>query len=92
MTEYDNTNRWTLFKNDRKDSDKHPDYSGTLNVDGVEYWIAGWIKEGKRGKFFSGSIKPKENNMAKVRDEMQSGQRPAQRRTSYDGPDDEIPF
>lgn len=52
MTEYDNTNRWTLFKNDRKDSDKHPDYNGTLNVDGVEFWISGWIKEGKRGKFF----------------------------------------
>jgi hypothetical protein len=57
---YDNTNRWTLNKNDRKEKDTHPDYKGSLNVDGVDYWIDGWIKEGANGKFISGSLKPKE--------------------------------
>ena len=57
---YDNTNRWTLNKNDRKEKDTHPDYKGSLNLDGVDYWIDGWIKESANGKFISGSLKPKE--------------------------------
>ena len=57
---YDNTNRWTLNRNDRKQQDNHPDYKGSINVDGVDYWLDGWIKDGANGKFISGSIKPKE--------------------------------
>jgi hypothetical protein len=50
-----------LFKNDRKEMDRHPDYTGNLTVGGVEYWLSAWIKEGKRGKFMSLSVKPKDN-------------------------------
>ena len=57
---YDNTNRWTLNKNDRKEKDTHPDYKGSLNVDGVDYWLDGWIKDGANGKFISGSLKRKD--------------------------------
>lgn len=57
---YDNTNRWTLNKNDRKEKDTHPDYKGSINVDGTDYWLDGWIKDGANGKFISGMIKPKE--------------------------------
>ena len=59
--QYDNTNRGVLFKNDRKQSNNHPDYKGNLNVDGKEYWLDAWVKESKAGnKFFSVSINPKE--------------------------------
>ncbi len=57
---YDNTNRWTLNKNDRKEQDNHPDYKGKINVDGVDYWLDGWIKDSANGKFISGSIKRKD--------------------------------
>lgn len=58
--EYDNTNRGSLFKNDRKDDAKFPDYKGSVNVEGVEYWLSAWIKLSKDGqKFMSLSIKNK---------------------------------
>lgn len=58
---YDNTNTGALFKNDMDGkSEKFPPYGGMINVEGVEYWISAWVKEGAKGKFFSLAIKPKE--------------------------------
>ena len=58
--EYDNTNRGSLFKNDRKDDAKFPDYKGSINVDGTDYWLSAWIKVSKDGaKFMSLSVKNK---------------------------------
>lgn len=42
--QYDNTNTGVLFRNKEKASSKHPDYRGTLNVNGETFWISGWIK------------------------------------------------
>jgi len=53
MTQYDNTNKGALFVNDRKESDRHPDWKGSLNIDGVEYWISGWAKSTARGDVIS---------------------------------------
>jgi hypothetical protein len=66
MAEYDNTNTFTLFVNDKGDNDKRPDRTGTLNVDGVEYYIDGWIKQGKSGPFLSGKIKRKDAKPVKA--------------------------
>lgn len=58
--EYDSTNRGSLFKNDRKDDAKFPDYKGSINVDGTDYWLSAWIKVSKDGaKFMSLSVKNK---------------------------------
>ena len=57
---YDNTNSGMLAKNDNKQSDNHPDYNGSINVNGVEFWLSAWIKEGQKGKFMSLSVQPKE--------------------------------
>jgi hypothetical protein len=63
---YDNSNSGMLARNDKKETEKHPDFKGSINVDGVEYWLSAWVKEGKPGgkmegrKFFSLSVSPKE--------------------------------
>ncbi len=50
MADYDNTNRGTLFTNDRKTTSKHPDYTGRINIAGKDYWLSGWLNESKQGK------------------------------------------
>jgi hypothetical protein len=60
MTEFDNRNRGALFEDDRKQNEDDRDYSGSLDVGGVAYWISGWVKTSKTGKkFLSLSVKPK---------------------------------
>lgn len=50
--QYDNTNRGALFKNDRKETDKQPDYTGKINVKGTEQRLAGWIRQSKSGQTY----------------------------------------
>jgi len=60
---YDNTNRGALFRNDdkAKDDARDYDYSGSINIAGVDYWLSGWVKTSKKGtKFLSPSVKPKD--------------------------------
>ena len=57
--QYSNENRGVLFKNDRKQAQTHADYQGTVNVNGQEFYLNAWIKQGAKGKFFSLSVKPK---------------------------------
>jgi len=62
MPQYDNTNRGAIWKNQRKESDKHPDFTGSLNVEGKDYYVSAWRKEpnGDRSPVMSFSIKAKD--------------------------------
>ena len=53
-------NSGVLFKNDKKESEKHPDYKGNITVGGQDYWLSAWIKEGKGGKFMGLALSPKD--------------------------------
>jgi hypothetical protein len=46
----------SLFKNTRKVSESHPDYNGSIMLNGKEHWLSAWVKEGAKGKFFSVSV------------------------------------
>ena len=50
MTQYDDTNRGALFKNDKKETDKHPDYKGPMNFNGEDGYLSAWLRESKDGK------------------------------------------
>ena len=57
MPQYDNSG--ALYKNDKKGNAEWADYSGNITVNGVEFWLNAWIKEGKNGKFMALRVKPK---------------------------------
>jgi hypothetical protein len=62
MKKFDNTNRGALFKEETRKTDSDPDYSGTINVNGTDYWLKGWIKTATKSgkKFLSLSARPKQ--------------------------------
>jgi len=54
-------NSGALFDNRRKEKDTHPDKQGQATINGVDYWISGWMKTSKGGdKYMSLSFKPKD--------------------------------
>jgi len=59
---YDPNNSGSLGKNKNKQSEKDPDSSGTIIVNGIPYYLSGWTKvNGKTGeKFVSLAIESKE--------------------------------
>lgn len=87
--QYDSTNRGALFRNNDRQSDSHPEYRGTINVNGVEFWLSAWIKESpKAGRYFSLSVKAKD-----ARGDRQAQRREPQREQSAAPEfDDDIPF
>jgi hypothetical protein len=67
VSEYDNTNTGALFNNaaDKREGKKDPDYKGTVNAAGVDYWVSGWINTSKAGaKYLSLKLTPKEEKPA----------------------------
>lgn len=46
MTEYDDTNRGSIWPNDRmREGKKDPEFTGSLNVEGAEYWVSAWKRK-----------------------------------------------
>ena len=43
-------NSGALFKNERKEKETQPDYTGTVKVNGTDLQIAAWLKKSKAGK------------------------------------------
>ena len=85
MPEYDNNNSGAIFKNDKKQTDKHPDYRGSAEVDGVEYWVSAWIKTSKAGaKFMSLSFT--------VKDEQKQAAPPQQQQPFVPVKEADLPF
>lgn len=82
MTQYDNTNRGTIGRNKRKEKSSHPDLSGKINIEGVEYWLSGWAKEANGEPFWSLSAKRRDDRPVAPANDLRVA----------DSHDDAIPF
>ena len=82
-------NSGSVFINDRKEKDSHPDRSGSAMIDGVEYWVSGWLKTSAKGPFLSLAFKKKEKQQASP--PPRSKTTPANMNAG-DDMNDEIPF
>lgn len=59
--QYDNTDRGALFKNERKTQDNQPDYTGSINVGGAEFYLSAWIRTQQSGrKYMSLAVSAKD--------------------------------
>ena len=77
----------SLFINQRKTQDTHPDMTGEINIDGKLYWLNGWSKITKDGKkWLSVSIKPKQQN------KQAHGYTVNNTGTTHTSDDDDLPF
>jgi hypothetical protein len=72
-------NSGSLFKNDRKEKDTHPDLTGSLQVQYacakckhvglLDFWLSAWKKTSAKGNFFSLSLKAKDGAASKPKSE-----------------------
>lgn len=53
-------NNGSMFLVEQKKQDNYPDFEGSIRVNGEDYWISGWKKQGNNKKFISLSVKPKD--------------------------------
>jgi hypothetical protein len=80
-------NSGSLFRNERKETEKQPDYTGSGMYGGEEIRISAWLKTSQSGKkFLSLSIQPKQADHQNERPKRQPGG------MSDAAMDDEIPF
>lgn len=85
---FDDRNRGSIWKNEKKETDKHPDFTGSLNVDGKDYWVSAWKRRpdaSEKAPALSFSVKPKDGAAPKHNQDEP-------RRPVKEDMDDEIPF
>lgn len=53
MADYEiKDNTGSLFPNDRKKTERHPDHTGKCKIGDVEYYVSAWEKTAKNNKTF----------------------------------------
>ena len=85
-------NTGTLWPNDRKESDSHPDSKGSARIDGHDYWLSSWNKSSPNGPRQSLSFKRKDGTASRPIEPKilsMTAQAPLPRR---DLDDDSVPF
>ena len=90
-------NSGSIFLNERKEKETHPDRTGTAMIDGVMYYVSGWLKQSAKGQFLSLAFKRKDDQPQAKRpaprreDPISTGRLPPRQSIMPDD-DDSIPF
>lgn len=92
MADYDNKLSGVLFRNDKGDNPKRPDYKGSY-TDGAgnEFWVSAWVKDGAKGKFMSFTMQAKEQQPNKPHVSMQQPSK-QDATVQYEDQEDTLPF
>ena len=91
MSNYDNTNKGQIWRNDKKINDKHPDLKGSINIEGVEYWLSCWKRAtgaNPKSPALRMSVERKEQQPQAQAPQAQA----PQAAPPADDPNDDIPF
>ena len=77
MTQYDESFRGAAWLEKERKSDKSPNYTGKVDIGGVPYRVAVWVKTPNKGgdKFLSFAFEPWKNKPAEppVGEEIDTG-------------------
>lgn len=87
MTQYDNTNKGTLGKNKNPKSANSPEFTGSLDLKGVPYWVAGWMQEDfmSDDKYISLSINMKDDQDRKGSGRLDANREKVGRQPDFKG-------
>ena len=87
-------NSGSLFKNEDKQTETQADYKGSLNVDGVDYFLDAWINQAASGrKYMSVRVKRKDKQPEAAAPVPAPPARAPQRQAPKTGFDDmDVPF
>jgi hypothetical protein len=75
-------NSGSVWVNDRKTADNHPDRTGSAKINGEDFWVHGWLKKTRDGKpYLSLAFKKKNEQPAE-----------GEKKSPAEDLDDRIPF
>lgn len=86
--ENNKNNSGVLFRNDKRETEKHPEYTGKITIEGVEYYLSAWVNESARTgqKYFT--LKA----ATKAATALATTTAPAQPVNTIPDPVDDLPF
>lgn len=97
--QYDNTNRGALFSNkeykESRGKENAPDYTGSINANGEEFYISAWVRKANNKSFLSLSLTPKDANRKNAPNEAAVNKRVQAQEPPKDmdiDEDDDLPF